>query len=346
MGSRTGAEWIGGFVQVFHRVKYPCDFGLLDWDNGISETLLNTGLDLKDKFPMPRTSEDILESVIYLYPDAESANRGEKAGGSGFVVRVLSDLNPDMGYLYAVTNSHVIRANNSSVVRMNTKGGGIFVGTIRDDQSHHHPDGDDIAVTPVTLPPTIQYKFLDVKDFLTKDQVEKFGIGPGDDTFMVGRLISHGGSQRNLPPVRFGNIAMMPEEPLINETRGLKQESFVVEMQSIGGFSGSPVFVQGQPWIYTDEDQNFVTRDFGPWLLGINWEHLHSFEPVLKTDSSPVDEGWQVRSNAGMAGVIPSWKVIEALNTAELQARRTIADLKMKERIASEVSPEPQDEQN
>jgi len=289
---------------------------------------------------MPRIPDDLLESVIYLYPDAESANRGEKVGGSGFMVRVLSEFNPDRGYLYAVTNSHIIRKNSSPIIRMNSKEGGMFIG--ESDQWHHHPDGDDVAVTAVTLPSTVQYKFLDVQHFLTKEQIEQFGIGPGDDTFMVGRLIGHDGKQRNLPSVRFGNIAMMPDEPLIG-TSGLRQESFVVETRSIGGFSGSPVFVHGQPWVYTNRDQHFVKRDFGPWLLGINWGHIYSYEQVLKKNLSPVNEDWQVRSNTGMAGVVPSWKVLEALNTPELQADRTIADQKMKEKMASEDSPEPLD---
>jgi hypothetical protein len=52
--------------------------------------------------------------------------------------------------------------------------------------------------------------------------------------FMVGRVITHEGKQKNLPSARFGNITMMPVEPL-RHMRGINQESFVVEMRSIGG---------------------------------------------------------------------------------------------------------------
>jgi hypothetical protein len=52
----------------------------------------------------------------------------------------------------------------------------------------------------------------------------------------------HEGRQKNSPTARFGNIAQMPNEPVI--IKRFEQECFLVEARSIGGYSGSPVFGQ------------------------------------------------------------------------------------------------------
>lgn len=52
--------------------------------------------------------------------------------------------------------------------------------------------------------------------------------------FFLGRFVTHDGKQRNLPTVRFGNLATMPWEPVLTE-RGLRQESFLVEARSLSG---------------------------------------------------------------------------------------------------------------
>ena len=59
---------------------------------------------------------------------------------------------------------------------------------------------------------------------------------------MVGRFVSHEGKQQNSPAVRFGNIAMMQKEKIIDE-RGVAQESFLVEIRSLPGYSGSAVLI-------------------------------------------------------------------------------------------------------
>ncbi len=59
------------------------------------------------KKPVPRISDDILDSVVYLYPSVTDAEAGEKAGGTGFLVGVPSGVHEGVTYQYAVTNRHV-----------------------------------------------------------------------------------------------------------------------------------------------------------------------------------------------------------------------------------------------
>ncbi|HEV3352183.1 MAG TPA: hypothetical protein VG076_04635, partial [Acidimicrobiales bacterium] len=59
--------------------------------------------------------------MIYVYPSMAHALKGEKAGGTGFLVSMESAL-PGYQFFYAVTNSHV--AVNAGAVRLNLRNGG------------------------------------------------------------------------------------------------------------------------------------------------------------------------------------------------------------------------------
>ena len=150
---------------------------------------------------------------------------------------------------------------------------------------------------------------------------------------MVGRFISHEGKQRNIPTIRFGNIAMMPLEP-IKHPRGHLQESFLVETRSLSGYSGSPVFVHILPFSKRPAVEGWSTEK-GPWLLGVDWGHISSYEKVLKKNKDeygndvPLKEGWRVRTNSGMTGVVPVWKLIELLDLDPLRKSREHIDAKL-----------------
>ena len=275
---------------------------------------------------MPRIDDSYLECVIYLYPDVPSAQSGGSYGGSGFLVFIPSKVKPELGQLYAVTNSHVIREGHSPVIRFNTKEGDFAIGLTTEAEWTHHPDGDDIAVRGLSSLDIVSYRFVSIQDFIAPEIIQKQDIGPGDDVFMVGRLINHEGRQRNTPSVRFGNISMMPFEPLLS-SRGIMQESFVVEMRSIPGYSGSPAFVYIPAMVSRPASRGISNRGFGPMLLGIDSGHLPLLHPVLEDDRvTPVKEGWVVNATTGMASIIPAWKIKECLEVPELASRREALD--------------------
>lgn len=213
---------------------------------------------------MPRIRDDILDSVFYLYPTADAAERGESSGGTGFLVAIPSTTQPEFfSHLYAVTNSHVIREGKSPFIRLNTVEGSSGIWNLKGMDWVHHPDADDIAVCPIPfISPEFRAKFFPRSMFLTSEVIEKFSIGPGDDVFLIGRHVNHEGKQRNLPSVRFGNISMMPLEPIRN-SRGLLQESFLVEARSIGGYSGSPVFVHIPPFAHREGPGSMMPGTLG-----------------------------------------------------------------------------------
>jgi hypothetical protein len=177
-------------------------------------------------------------------------------------------------------------------------------------------DDDDLAVFPIDLS-TSDCKGTVIPDniFLTEEISRMYEIGPGDETFMVGRLISHDGRQKNTPVVRFGNISMMPIEPI--RTRDGEQIAFLVECRSLSGFSGSPVYA----WIPAGWRPNY--RPFqvpqGPWLLGINCGHI-TLPEMVKT----LSRGKQIRveEHSAIEVVIPAWRLQKLLNREELVGSR------------------------
>ena len=175
-----------------------------------------------------------------------------------------------------------------------------------------------MAVLPLEGMSDAKMKFVHVgtEHFITGKRIEDMGVGAGDDVFMVGRFIGHDGKQANLPSARFGNISMMPDEPLTTPL-GIEQESFLVEMRSLSGYSGSPVFVYFWPMEREMFEYDPVHYPMGPWLLGVDWCHIQTYDPVLeKNGKTAVQEGYVVQSNTGMAGVVPAWRLQEFLDSS------------------------------
>jgi len=274
---------------------------------------------------MPAIPGEALDCIVYLYPDIDSANSGRRAGGCGFVVAIASG-QAGLAFAYVVTNSHVIREGRSPVVRVNTRDGKFQIINKTDEFWIHHPSGDDLAVLSLNF----EYDSTNLKGigedfFATKEKIEQFKVGPGDEVFIPGRFVNHEGKRRNLPAVRFGNVSMLPHEP-VRTDRGLLQEAFLVECRSIPGYSGSPVFLHPMPF-------SPVPRTMPPpMLLGVVMGHIRSQRAVLdKTTGKPVNPNWVVDTNTGMTAVIPAWKLRDLLYLDDLVKIREQLDQELEE---------------
>jgi hypothetical protein len=275
---------------------------------------------------VPRIADWLLDCVVYLYPSKQEAEAGEAVGGTGFLAFVPSEVHEGYGFAYCVTNSHVVREGASPVIRLNTKDGSRDIIELEQDHWVHHPDGDDLAICSIAMtnPDYYRYSLVDTGMFVTNELIERQSMGPGDEVFMVGRFGTHEGRQRNTPVVRFGNISMMPFEPVMHR-RGYKVESFLVEARSLSGFSGSPVFVYHTP--HTPYPSGIPNREQGIWLLGVDWGHLPIYKTVKeKNRQDDVPEGWVVESNSGQMAVAPAWKLQELLDIEDLVMERRQED--------------------
>lgn len=315
---------------------------------------------------MPRIKDRFTDVAVYIYSSLEDAEDGNAYGGSGFIADVPFESDKNLHYLYVVTNKHVIEKADPPVIRINRQDGKAECIPTRREQWKFHPDGDDVAVFHLdTEWERLRVATIRTNQFVTPELIVAEDIGIGDDTVMVGRFITHEGKQHNTPAVRFGNIAMMPKEKI--ESSGYRQESFLVEVRSLPGYSGSAVLIYSPCAMNDMSERRFgkprgvdmfsgkasgddIMVDLaakGPYLLGIDWCHLQKPVPVTDANGEPLQYGWVVTENTGMAGVIPAWKITEVLNGEELMKdRQKEADRLKKQKhnsgVALDVADKPQ----
>lgn len=272
---------------------------------------------------MPLIDDVYLKCVVYLYPTRTAAEKGARAGGSGFLFGL-----PVRGYeekfiMLVVTNRHVIKKNASTTIRINTKDDELDYFTVAKQHWIPH-ESADIAITALEVERDKYHNiFVMPRDLLDKKTMKINKIGPGDDCFMVGRFINHEGIQKNTPSVRFGNIAQMPGETIPIED-GPDQEAFLVEGRSVPGYSGSPVFVEIRPFSHGAREINSSSQG-GPWLLGIDFCHLNVVEQVFRKSRKGGERDQAistiyVRGNSGMMGVIPAWKLKEMFDYPDIES--------------------------
>jgi hypothetical protein len=272
---------------------------------------------------MPRIPDALLECSMFLYHSEEHAREGVPLGGSGFFAQHVTAKG---FYLFAVTNRHVALDECCTWMRVATPDGGFDVIDTDERLWIGHPDPScDVAVYPMA-PEGGSFRFCGVPPRmpLREEQLAELDIGPGEEIFLIGRFRNHEGKQKNIPTVRFGNIAQMPDEPIL-DNRKREQRMFLIDGRSIPGFSGSPVFVyltkhQGFPRkeiivdVYSFQD---VMGMWGPYLLGINCGHSFRREKISSTQQSeqgPKQFVHTIEVETGLAMVLPAWKITEVMS--------------------------------
>jgi hypothetical protein len=274
---------------------------------------------------MPKVDEMLLDSVVYVYPSMEDAKQGVAYGGSGFLVTIELKNEPGFGFIYAVTNKHVIR-KGSTVVRVNTHDGYTDQFPFTRDDWQLHPTADLAVAQLMSLDSefhrTCQFE---ANQIVSKDICGKLQIGAGDEVYMLGRFISHDGKQRNQPFVQSGIISLMPTDVVTatddDDNPTETEELFLIEMRSLSGCSGSPVLFQFPLTASTSPRLTPDNRDLlrQRWLLGIDCGHFKTHEDV-KLDTHArgqeryLSTQYVAESNAGQMMVVPAWKLQELLD--------------------------------
>ncbi len=271
---------------------------------------------------MPGIYDRWLDCVFYLYRDEPSATEGKGGGGTGLFVGVRSSVYRSKYHLYAVTNAHLIE-KGFSVIRFNAPRGNPdskpIILALRGDQWTPHPDGDDVSAYSLGFADndfTRHLTYIPRDEFVTRDIATSAYILPGEDVFMVGRYINFSGKEKNIPSVRFGNISIMPhpEEKIRQPFRDHLQESFIVEMHSLPGYSGSPVFLVHESLVVSGLRKN---------LLGIDWGHMPYSQYVQ-------DEDKWIDAFSAMTNVVPAWYIDSLLDIEEFRMERKKRDNELK----------------
>lgn len=197
---------------------------------------------------MPQIPSSVTNSVFFLYDSVESAKSGEKPGGTGFIVAYSNGhpFNAATAF-YGVTNWHVACEGGYSVIRINTKDGGTDIIEMFPDQWEFIPGRYDIAAVPLQLSEIHDVSAVSVGSFVVQQSTQtsiKSDIGVGEDVFMIGLFVDHIGKGINIPSARFGHISMLPDSrALIRQPTAYHGVSYLIDIHSRAGFSGSPVYV-------------------------------------------------------------------------------------------------------
>ena len=291
---------------------------------------------------MPRIPDVHLQSAVFIYPSEAAARDGQQVGGSGFVMNYPSGVG-SWRIRYVVTNQHVVDGGGHWV-RLNHPGG-TYCAHILPDQWISAPDGDDFALAILSLPEFVVPYELSLDSLaLTRDEAQALKVGPGDEAYMVGRFVAHGGRVTNNPIARFGSIALMPNpmEP-VRDGRDKDVEAYLIEMRSHAGFSGSAVFLlipqnsfRGE---FGDTSMDDNTTRFR--LLGIDTGHKIDPLPLQKRNSGGK---WQrvpdtyVAHFSDVAIVAPIWKVVDLLNREDLAEERKRLGVELERRRGNETA--------
>lgn len=264
---------------------------------------------------MPRIPDELQSSIVFIYPNIIAAQDGRSAGGTGFFVE-REDAKTGLKTQYLITNTHVAQFENRAIKFCSTNGTCYFH-EIKADEWVGHPNGDDISAVVFPLLKDWNVTPLDLSALgVTQPRMAELNMGVGDEVFMLGRFISHSSMQLNQPLARFGNVAMMPGQT-VKDGRGLDVEAFLVEMRSLSGFSGSPVFVYMGPGTYRGNGSMmpFYSETIG--LMGIDTGHKVTHAKI-ESSSDELHNKLSVPLNTGISIVAPMWSIDELLDSIAL----------------------------
>lgn len=224
---------------------------------------------------------------------------------------------------YLVTARHIIanllQRSENIIIRMNNKNG-----TFEDIRCpihlfKHHPNGKDISILPFSPGQNFDYQAIPYQMFLDQKIIREQNISLGDEVFMAGLFTSHYGSRKNIPLIRTGIIAAMPEEPIKTQFFG-DSEGFLIEIRSLGGLSGSPVFVHLSTFRYIGNSISPSERKF--YLLGLLHGHWNLEDALMDIVSEDYAQEARKGINTGIGIAVPSFQILEALNHSELTKYR------------------------
>jgi hypothetical protein len=287
---------------------------------------------------------DALRDCVVFIEYNSKQHKRLKLAGTAFLVQTN---NAPPYNRYAITAWHVVKkaegdsTDGKIFLRFNrTNDGPAQLETTYLGWSNH-PTDESVDVTVFALkniPSNFDQKFLLSSEFALGDMRKKARIGAGEEIYLIGLFARHGGTKRNIPIVRTGNIAAVPEEPV--QTKMGKMEAYLIEARSIGGLSGSPVFALTEERSALSTNSSTMLPAMVPaengglfpntivWpgssilrsfcLLGLMHGH---FDLQQSTEDVVVDDVEGGSVNMGIGVVVPATKITEVLAHAENRVR-------------------------
>lgn len=267
-----------------------------------------------------------------------------RAAGTGFLLA-------HEGTRYLATVQHIAREfdDNPFVVRVNCHDGtshSVHCDPLEDPDCRWfaHPNPNiDLAILPWNFSEGafgLDLLSIDNSMLLRDEQIKELQIDAGDICHAVGLFRLLQGSQRNVPLVHTGNIAMMAGvEPIPvrdwarpNSGQIRLVDGYLVEMSNLKGLSGAPVLVRpscegvAQTLVRdaaggiagVGKPTTFAAFDIGVRVLGVwqaSWDALP--DQVMALEGGPAN-----RVPIGLGTVVPAGRLVELLELDEVVEHR------------------------
>jgi hypothetical protein len=201
-----------------------------------------------------------------------------------------------MSTIVVVSALHVIAEvqqhsdDGKTFLRVNTRDGGfriVYVGAwVKPDQSDEIVD---VCFCPWPFPwaeSDFDIRYFSMEQAATADVMAAQELGVGNEVAFAGLFVNHHGKKRNEPILRFGNIAAMPAEPVSTQHGDI--HAYLIESRSVGGLSGSPVFVD--VGLLRDAEGTVRQGDPGVYLLGVVHGHWDAPKEAAEVDAQEAAE--------------------------------------------------------
>jgi hypothetical protein len=284
-----------------------------------------------------RIPHQVLKCVAFVGEVAHQDEQGKVFGdlsATGFFVSVRSNHFPELRHVYFVTAKHVAEdiKDKPPYILVNSRDGRQTHITNFGPRWFFHPTDKnaDVAILQVAEQFNVDHLAVLMDDFVTQEDIaNREWVDIGDEVFVTGLFTPAPGQNRNMPLVRHGNIAMIPTEQIQTEL-GFS-DVYLVEGRSIGGLSGSPVFVRRTETIKVRMEDGRITtlNSPGPFkLLGLMQGHWDIKESDMNKASVQHDGKHGV--NMGIAIVTPAIKILEILTQPGMAKIRELCDEDLK----------------
>jgi len=248
--------------------------------------------------------------------------------GTGFFIRVKVESNPNRSFGYFVTAKHVLQDEKGQlfdeiVIRLNRRDGlsHALIVKLEPEKIFMHEDPNvDLALFPLIPDKSLFHiKYIQEELITNKEKVDELAIGEGDDVFFTGLFTSYLGQKQNQPICRFGKVALMPEEKIEWKEAGkdpVLRDLYLLECQSFGGNSGSPVFFQ----LSNENVSSNVEKN--PSLIYLAGIMMGSFLTGSEIQDQTTIHKPLFFENVGISAVTPAYKLHELLFSDKLKEQR------------------------
>ncbi len=295
-----------------------------------------------DRSQLVKVPDEVRKCVAFLA--YRGAQEMRLAGTVFFVGKPIP--NTTYSFLYAVTAKHVIEAIKTHTkdqrvyLRLNFQDSDAQLVYTNIDEWHFHPTDAsvDVAVIPITFSANVDHLIYPIESLATDALIERERIGIGEEVFLTGLFVPHRGIKRNIPIIRVGNIAAMPEEPVNTRWCPTGIEAYLIEARSIGGLSGSPVFAHLGIVRHVEGKTRFAASQEGIfYLLGLMHGHWDMPIPDIDDiiDRNALDETSFKSVNMGIAIVVPAKKILEVINQPKLEEMEKRTETQIRQQSAA-----------